>query len=268
MLGDDANKQDKVVADKDESFSRDDPSLEDALLEVCEISAAPISLKDDRTILGLGSLYKPYRIDLQIYSHFAVNPNQKGNGLLKSLDKIHAIFDENISPAHYVLSDSCCALFISLNYHIIHPNYIGEIVDKVRKSYRLKLLLVLIDHTTFEKHLQNLTMLAIRTDFTLLVGWSFDDMARHITNYRLSAGKPADMIKGLEGGNLQAYESLTRALTQVKSVDRLVAANLLANFGTFENLVKADVDGLKMCDNISDTKAERLKQFFDKPFIR
>ena len=42
------------------------------------------------------------------------------------------------TPADYVMSDTACALFLSLRYHQLHPNYIarrlGELLHQMRPT--------------------------------------------------------------------------------------------------------------------------------------
>ena len=53
-----------------------------------------------------------------------VNPRQKGNPILKLIRNVSWAYGE--TPADYLLSDSACALFLSLRYHQLHPNYLAR----------------------------------------------------------------------------------------------------------------------------------------------
>ena len=60
-----------------------------------------------------------------------VNPNQKGNPILKFIRNVHWQFCANgvlsssgsLAP-DYLLGSSTVAIFISLRYHLLHPEYI------------------------------------------------------------------------------------------------------------------------------------------------
>lgn len=203
-----------------------------------------------------------------------VNSNQRQNPLLQQLRFSRYAFNDSISPAHYLLFDSCCALFLSLKYHVIHPSYIYDKVAELRNKYQLKILLVLVDHLIYEPSLKELTLMAVRTNFTLLVAWSYEEAARHLDNYRMNAEKPPDAIMGRnfednsKNGKGKNLQSLTEALTSVKAVNRTDAITLLSTFETLENLVSANTDELTICPGISMVKARRLHTLFNKPFIK
>lgn len=191
------------------------------------------------------------------------------------------MFSEAISPAHYLLFDSCCALFLSLKYHVIHPDYVYERVAELQNKYQLKVLLVMIDHLVYEASLKELTLLAVRTNFTLLLAWNYEEAAKHIENIRLNVDKPPDVIMGRgsgggggggeekEGSKLTTNQgSLVDALTSVKSINRTDAITLLATFDSLANIATASPDELTICPGISIIKARRLHSLFRKPFIK
>ena len=45
----------------------------------------------------------------------------------------------------YVLGSSTCALFVSVKYHLLHPNYIIRRMKDVGRNYRLRVLVCLGD---------------------------------------------------------------------------------------------------------------------------
>ena len=203
-----------------------------------------------------------------------MNPNQRQNPLLQKLQTVRYTFNDSIEPAHYLLYDSCCALFLSLKYHVIHPNYIYERINQLRNKYQLKILLVMIDHLVYEQHLKELTITATRTNFTLMPAWSYDEAARHIENLRVYADKSPDVIMGrfepsdnTKSASDNQQQSLVEALTTIKSVNRTDAVTLLSTFDTFDNVIKANTDELTICPGISMLKARRLHALFNKPFI-
>ena len=56
-----------------------------------------------------------------------VNPNQRGNPVLKYIRNVHWQFwdksDDSLAP-DYLLGSSTVAIFISLRYHLLNPEYI------------------------------------------------------------------------------------------------------------------------------------------------
>ena len=49
------------------------------------------------------------------------------------------------TAADYEIGRTSCALFLSLRYHKLHPNYIYERFQKLGKQFNLRVLLVLVD---------------------------------------------------------------------------------------------------------------------------
>ncbi|MEJ1286290.1 excision repair cross-complementing rodent repair deficiency complementation group 1 [Cricetulus griseus] len=72
-----------------------------------------------------------------------VSPRQRGNPVLKFVRNVPWEFGE-VTP-DYVLGQSTCALFLSLRYHNLHPDYIHERLQSLGKSFALRVLLVQVD---------------------------------------------------------------------------------------------------------------------------
>ncbi|ERE52988.1 DNA excision repair protein ERCC-1, partial [Cricetulus griseus] len=70
-------------------------------------------------------------------------PPQRGNPVLKFVRNVPWEFGE-VTP-DYVLGQSTCALFLSLRYHNLHPDYIHERLQSLGKSFALRVLLVQVD---------------------------------------------------------------------------------------------------------------------------
>ncbi len=187
-----------------------------------------------------------------------VNPNQSANKLLKHFRYVGYELNESISPAHYLMYDSSCALFLSLKYHVIYPNYIYDKLNELRNSYQLKVLLVLVDHIEFQSSLKELTKLAIRTNSTLMLAWSYEEAANYLENYKLFAGRTPDIIMGKINTNSDvsqtAYQCLVEALTSIKSINKTDAVSLISTFDTFENIVKTDEEELTLCPGMASLK--------------
>lgn len=69
-----------------------------------------------------------------------VSPKQRGNPLLQSVCNVPWEFEDIIPD--YQMGRSTCALFLSLKYHNLNPDYIHERLKKLGKSYELRILLV------------------------------------------------------------------------------------------------------------------------------
>lgn len=49
----------------------------------------------------------------------------------------------------YVISSSTCALFLSVRYYNLHPDYIHERLKELKNLYSLRILLVLVSFNKF-----------------------------------------------------------------------------------------------------------------------
>ncbi|GIX67411.1 DNA excision repair protein ERCC-1 [Caerostris extrusa] len=70
-------------------------------------------------------------------------PKAERKPLLKHIRNVPWEFSE-IEP-DYLMSKSTCALFLSLRYHNLFPNYIHDRLKALGKSYNLRVLLVQVD---------------------------------------------------------------------------------------------------------------------------
>lgn len=65
---------------------------------------------------------------------------QRGNPLLKSILNVPWEYEEMVPD--YVMGRTTCALFLSLRYHNLNPDYINERLKQLGKQYELRVLLV------------------------------------------------------------------------------------------------------------------------------
>lgn len=69
-----------------------------------------------------------------------VNSKQRGNPILKFISHVPWEY-EDIVP-DYQMGNGVCALFLSLRYHNLNPDYIHERLKRLGKMYNLRVLLV------------------------------------------------------------------------------------------------------------------------------
>ena len=78
---------------------------------------------------------------------------KRGNPVLKYIYNVPWEHGETL--ADYELGRTTCALFLSLRYHKLHPNYIYERFQKLGKSYYLRILLVLVDVVSWKSNFKS-----------------------------------------------------------------------------------------------------------------
>nr|XP_033775387.1 DNA excision repair protein ERCC-1 [Geotrypetes seraphini] len=191
-----------------------------------------------------------------------VSPRQRGNPILKFVRNIPWEFDEMIPD--YVMGQTTCALFLSLRYHNLNPNYIHERLKNLGQSYALRVLLVQVDVKDPHFALKELAKICILADCTLILAWSPEEAGRYLETYKSYEQKPADVLKEkVEQGFLS---QMSDCLTTIKSVNKTDSLTLISTFGSLADLTKASREDLSLCPGLGPQKAKRLFDILHEPF--
>ena len=191
-----------------------------------------------------------------------VSERQAGNPVLRHIRNVrwqHA----DIVP-DYILGEHSCALFLSLQYHLLHPEYLKHRALQLKGAFRLRVLLVLVDLEDATRALLGVTRAAVAHDLTLVCAWSPEECARYLETYKSYESKPADAIR--ERVERDPLSRLHAALTQVKGVNKTDVATLTQSFGTVGDLLRASAGDLAACPGLGPTKVQRLQRAFSGPF--
>lgn len=193
-----------------------------------------------------------------------VNGRQRGNPLLKYIANVPWEYGE-IEP-DYVMGQTTCALYLSLQYHNLYPDYIHDRLKSLGRLYQLRILLVHVDVVDPHPILRELSQIAILTDCTLMLVWSSEEAGRYIETYKIFENKSAEMIMEKQENN--RYSQLVDCLSSVKSINKTNASTLLSTFETLENVIKANKGELSLCPGMGQQKAKRLYDVFQQPFLK
>ncbi|XP_064359149.1 DNA excision repair protein ERCC-1 [Dromaius novaehollandiae] len=197
-------------------------------------------------------------------SSIIVSPRQRGNPLLRFVRNVPWEFGDVVPD--YVLGQSTCALFLSLRYHNLNPDYIHERLRRLGRSYALQLLLLQVDVKDPHQALKELAKMCLLADCTLILAWSAEEAGRYLETYKAYEQKPADLLKErVEQGFLSR---MTDCLTSVKSVNKTDTASLLAAFGSLAAIAGASREDLSLCPGIGPQKAKRLFDVLHEPFLK
>ncbi|XP_076631758.1 DNA excision repair protein Ercc1 [Colletes latitarsis] len=202
--------------------------------------------------------------DSSKFNTLLVNPKQKGNPLLKSISNIPWEFSEIVPD--YVMGRTSCALFLSIRYHQLNPDYIHERLKTLGNMYNLRVLLVQVDVADPHHVLKHLTRICILADLTLMLAWSAEDAGKIIETYKVYENKPPDAI--MDRSDTAPYQKMVSALTTIRSVNKTDATTLLSTFGTLSELLKTKPNTLALCSGIGLQKAERIYNTLHEPFLR
>lgn len=202
-------------------------------------------------------IVKPVSSNTVIVSH-----RQRGNPLLKSVTQVPYEYADIVPD--YVLGATTCALFLSLRYHNLNPNYIQERLKMLGKQYTLRVLLVLVDVKDPHHELKGLTKICVLCDLTLMLAWSNEEAGKIIETYKVFEHKPPDLI--MEKQDTNPFSMLVDALTTIRSVNKTDAMTLLSNFGTLEKILDATEDQLALCPGMGPNKASKLYKVLHQSF--
>lgn len=189
-----------------------------------------------------------------------VNKRHAGNDVVKHFKKCAFTVSADIEP-DFVLGRNACALYLSMRFHAINPNYIYDRITALGKDYDLRLLLVIVDHIEYESFLKELSKLCIRCNLTLMLAWSVEDAAVYLERYKLSENAPAESIMGTSTN--PDYEDaldqyMVDALAECKTVNRTDAATIIGLFDNFERICRASPQELALCPGVGTQKTTKL----------
>lgn len=100
-----------------------------------------------------------------------VSHRQKGNPLLKHIRNVKWAFADVVCD--YLLGQSSCALYLSLRYHLLHPDYLYYRIRELQKNCKLRVVLCHVDVEDVVKPLLEVTKTALLHDCTLLCAWRY-----------------------------------------------------------------------------------------------
>jgi DNA excision repair protein ERCC-1 len=161
-------------------------------------------------------------------------------------------------------------LFLSLKYHLLHPQYIHFRIRELQRAFRLRVLLVHIDVDDPVKALASVTKLACVSDLTLICGWSYEECARYLETFKTYETKPHDLLLGNKSSttNMEDYTTrVTQILTQIRGVNRTDVLTLTASFGTLRDILQASEEQLSSCPGLGPAKVKRLYDAFHSKFF-
>jgi DNA excision repair protein ERCC-1 len=193
-----------------------------------------------------------------------VNSRQRGNPILKFIRSIPYEFGDIIPD--YEMGKTSCALFLSLRYHQLNPNYIHERLKQLRRYYDLRVLLVQVDIKEPHHLVKELAKICILADCTFILAFSPEEAGRYLETYKVYEHKPPEAI--MEKTEKDYMSKVTECLTSVKSVNKTDAMTLLSTFHTMEGALKASQEDLSFCPGFGPQKAKRTFDLFNEPFLK
>ncbi|KAJ5495660.1 Mating-type switching protein swi10 [Penicillium diatomitis] len=186
-------------------------------------------------------------------SAILVSTRQKGNPILNHIKLLPWEFAD--IPADYVVGTTTCALFLSLKYHRLHPEYIYSRIKLLAGKYNLRIVLVMVDIPNHEDPLRELSKTSIINNLTLMLCWSAPEAAHYLELFKSSEHAQPTAIRTQQA---QSYkESLVEFVTTPRSINKSDAASLISTFGSLQNAVNAQPEQISAVPGWGEKKVQQ-----------
>jgi DNA excision repair protein ERCC-1 len=195
-----------------------------------------------------------------------VSTRQRGNGVLEYVRNVPYQFLEDMIP-DYVASATACALFLSIRYHMLHPEYIYRRIAELKSDFQLRILLVLVDVSDSAEKLNDLSVMCVKNNMTLVLSWSEEEAARYLETYKACEGKDATIIQKKKSSTHFA-DQVADYLTACKGINSTDAASLIDQFQSIRALQAASTDEWSLVSGLGQVKVRRLHDALHKPFSK
>ncbi|KAJ5787371.1 DNA repair protein rad10 [Penicillium paradoxum] len=186
-------------------------------------------------------------------SAILVSTRQKGNPILTHIKLLPWEYAD--IPADYVIGTTTCAMFLSLKYHRLHPEYIYSRVKQLAGKYNLRLVLVMVDIENHEDSLRELSKTSIINNLTLILCWSAPEAAHYLELFKSSENAQPTAIRTQQA---QSYkESLVEFVTVPRSINKSDAASLISTFGSLQNAINAQPEQISAVPGWGEKKVQQ-----------
>ncbi|KAI1380522.1 restriction endonuclease type II-like protein [Hypoxylon crocopeplum] len=195
-------------------------------------------------------------------SSILVSPRQKGNPVLASLRSVPWEYSD--IPADYGLGLTTCALFLSLKYHRLHPEYIYTRIRSLQGKYNLRILLTMVDIPNHEDSLRELSKTSMINNVTVILCWSAAEAARYLELYKSYEHANFNAIKGQQATSYP--EKLVEFVTVPRGINKADAISLVSAFGSLKNAVNADPEQVAIIGGWGEKKVKKWCDVVEEPF--
>ena len=195
-------------------------------------------------------------------SAILVSTRQKGNPSLNYIKNVPWEYGD--IPADYVLGATTCALFLSLKYHRLHPEYIYSRIRALGKNYNLRIMLCLVDIQNHEESLKELSKTSLINNLTLMLCWSAQEAGRYLELYKSYEYASPQSIRAHQSSSYA--DKLVEFVTVPRSVNKTDAMGLVSAFGTLRGAVNARPEEIAEIAGWGEKKVQRWYETVREPF--
>ncbi|KAF2034887.1 hypothetical protein EK21DRAFT_85003 [Setomelanomma holmii] len=195
-------------------------------------------------------------------SSILVSPRQKGNPILNAIKS--TAWEYSDIPADYVVGATTCALFLSLKYHRLHPEYIYNRIRDLKGQYSLRILLTMVDIENHEEPLKELSKTSLVNNVTVMLCWSAQEAGRYLELFKTFENAAPTSIRAQQSSSYS--ESMVEFITVPRSINKTDAVGLVSNFGSIRTAVNAGPEEIGLIAGWGEKKVQRWCNAVREPF--
>lgn len=255
--------------DMDDEFGGDDVDFGAALAVADSISNIPqritTSAPPQQTSAAAAPVQQPKPQVLAsraAASSILVSPRQKGNPILNNIRSMPWEYSD--IPADFVLGATTCALFLSLKYHRLHPEYIYSRIRLLAGKYALRLVMVMVDIENHEDPLKELSKTSLINNVTIILTWSAQEAGRYLELFKSCEHAAPTSIKAQQ--SLSYSDKLVEFVTVPRSINKTDAVGLVSNFGSIRTAVNAMPEDISLIAGWGEKKVQTWCRAVREPF--
>lgn len=191
-----------------------------------------------------------------------VSSRQKGNTVLNHVRAFPWEYAD--IPADYVLGATTCALFLSLKYHRLHPEYIYTRIRSIAGKYNLRVLLTIVDIQNHEEPLKELSKTSLINNVTLILCWSAQEAARYLELYKSCEHAAPTAIRAHQSTSYS--DKLVEFITEPRGINKTDAVSLISSFGSLRTAINAAPEDVALVPGFGVKKVQRWCNTVREPF--
>lgn len=195
-------------------------------------------------------------------SSILVSPRQKGNPILTHLRSLPWEYSD--IPSDYVLGTTTCALFLSLKYHRLHPEYIYNRIRSLQGKYNLRVLLTMVDIGNHEDSLKELSKTSLINNVTVILCWSAAEAARYLELFKSYEHANPTAIKSHQSTSYA--DKLVDFITVPRSINKTDAVTLVSAFGSVRGAINARPEEVAVVSGWGEKKVKKWCGVIQEPF--
>ncbi|CAA9958407.1 Mating-type switching protein swi10 [Pyrenophora teres f. maculata] len=195
-------------------------------------------------------------------SAILVSPRQKGNPILNNVRSV--AWEYSDIPADYVVGATTCALFLSLKYHRLHPEYIYNRIRDLKGQYNLRILLTMVDIENHEDPLRELSKMSLVNNVTVMLCWSAQEAGRYLELFKTFENAAPTSIRAQQARTYA--ENMVDFITVPRSINKTDAVGLVSNFGSIRTAINAGPEEIGLIAGWGDKKVQRWCNAVREPF--